>query len=194
MKLDPDLIHYLTKEHFRVLTAVEMGMRNHEFVPVPLIESLAALKRSNTNKLLQLLLKHKLVYHTGKTYDGYALTYMGYDYLALKAFMKRGHIKSIGIKIGVGKESDIYFCEGPEGTVVVKLARLGRTSFRTVKEKRDYVKGRTGYNWLYLSRLASLKEFAFMKALHDVGFPTPTPIDSNRHAIVMSLVRAYPMS
>jgi RIO kinase 2 len=33
---------------------------------------------------------------------------MGYDYLAMKAFMKRGHIKSIGIKIGVGKESDIY--------------------------------------------------------------------------------------
>jgi RIO kinase 2 len=44
MKLDPDLIHYLTKEHFRVLTAVEMGMKNHEFVPVPLIESLAALR------------------------------------------------------------------------------------------------------------------------------------------------------
>jgi hypothetical protein len=33
MKLDADLIHYLTKEHFRVLTAVEMGMKNHEFVP-----------------------------------------------------------------------------------------------------------------------------------------------------------------
>lgn len=41
MKLDPDLIKYLTKDHFRVLTAIEMGMKNHEFVPVPLIESLA---------------------------------------------------------------------------------------------------------------------------------------------------------
>jgi RIO kinase 2 len=66
MKLDPDLIHYLTKEHFRVLIAVEMGMKNHEFVPVPLIESLANLKRSNTYKVLQLLLKHKLVMHTNK--------------------------------------------------------------------------------------------------------------------------------
>jgi RIO kinase 2 len=78
--------------------------------------------------------------------------------------------------------------------VVCKLARLGRTSFRTVKDNRDYLKGRTSYSWLYLSRLASLKEFAFMKALHDKGFPTPTPIDSNRHAIVMSHVDAYPMS
>lgn len=42
----------MTKDHFRVLTAVEMGMKNHEFVPVPLIESLAAAKRSNTFKLL----------------------------------------------------------------------------------------------------------------------------------------------
>ena len=32
-----------------------------------------------------------------------------------------------------------------------------------------------------------------MKALYERGFPTPTPIDANRHGIVMSLVRAYPM-
>lgn len=120
---------------------------------------------------------------------------MGYDYLAVKAFIKRGHIKDIGIKIGVGKESDIYQCTDTEGEVVViKFARLGRTSFRTVKENRDYIKGRSSYSWLYLSRIASLKEFAFMKALHNKGFHTPTPIDSNRHAIVMSHIDAYPMS
>ena len=33
-----------------------------------------------------------------------------------------------------------------------------------------------------------------MKALYKKGFPTPTPIDWNRHGIVMSLVRGYPMS
>lgn len=111
MKLDPELIQYLTKDHFRVLTAVEMGMKNHEFVPVPLIESLAGLKRSNCYKIVQFLLKHKCVFHTGRNYSGYALTYMGYDYLALKVFMKRGHIKRVMTQIGVGKESDIYLCE-----------------------------------------------------------------------------------
>lgn len=45
-----------------------------------------------------------------------------------------------------------------------------------------------------MSRIASIKEFAFMKALFDRGFPTPTPIDSNRHGICMSLVPAYPMT
>jgi RIO kinase 2 len=95
MKLDPELIHYLTKEHFRVLIAIEMGMKNHEYVPMQLIESLAALKRSNTFKVVQMLLKHKCVMHTGKNYSGYALTYMGYDYLALKTFIKRGFIKKV---------------------------------------------------------------------------------------------------
>ena len=33
-----------------------------------------------------------------------------------------------------------------------------------------------------------------MKALYNKGFPTPVPIDSNRHGIVMSYIRATPMS
>ena len=198
MKLDPDLIQFLTKDHFRVLTAVEMGMRNHEFVPHQLVESLSGMKRSAAYKILQFCLKHKLVFHTGKSYDGYALTFLGYDYLALNVFMKRGHVKKVGLKIGMGKESDIYICttNDPERpTIVIKFARLGRTSFRTVKANRDYIKkGQLVNSWLYMSRIASLKEYAFMKALYDRDFPTPVPIDSNRHGICMSLIDAYPMT
>lgn len=94
--------------------------------------------------------------------------------------------------MGVGKESDIYQCKNANGDyVILKLARLGRTSFRTVKKNRDYLKHRTHYSWLYLSRLASIKEFAFMDACYKNKFPTPKPIDWNRHAIVMSLVPGY---
>lgn len=205
MKLDPDLIRYLSKDHFRVLVAIEMGMRNHEFVPATLIESLAQLKRGNCYKHIVLLLKHKLIFHTGKNYSGYALTYQGYDYLALKTFMKRGHVKKLICQIGVGKESDIYICDSGDALdadgkpvhagepVVIKFARLGRTSFRTIKENRDYLKGRSSTSWLYMSRLASLKEFAFMTALHRRGFATPVPHDANRHAICMSLIQATPM-
>ena len=35
--------------------------------------------------------------------DGYKLTYLGYDYLALKSFMSRGHIQTVNGKIGIGK-------------------------------------------------------------------------------------------
>ncbi len=88
--------------------------------------------------------------------------------------MKRGHISGVGRQIGVGKESDIYVaCDDNEREVVIKFHRLGRTSFRAVKEKRDYLRGRKAGNWLYLSRLSALKEFAFMKALHTAGINTP---------------------
>ena len=34
----------------------------------------------------------------------------------------------------------------------------------------------------------AVKEYAFMKALHAHGFPTPTPIDQSRHIVAMSKV------
>ena len=103
--------------------------------------------------------------------------------------MRRGVLAKVMNQVGIGKESDIFLCKDHGGKdMILKLARLGRQSFKTVKNNRDYLQGRTQYNWLYLSRLATAKEFTFMQALHKVGFPTPVPIDSNRHAILMSLI------
>jgi len=48
------------------------------------------------------------VHHENVKYDAYRLTYLGYDYLALNTFVKRGLICSVGRQIGVGKESDIF--------------------------------------------------------------------------------------
>ena len=147
-----------------------MGMKNHEFVPLKLIHSIANLKTGDAYKIIRRLLKFKFVNHVSIKYDGYRLNYLGYDYLALQTFMKRGTITSVIGKLGVGKESDIYTCTDSEGnTVVLKFARLGRTSFRTIKLNRDYIKNRTAYNWLYLSRISSTKEFAFMQTLYKVN-------------------------
>jgi hypothetical protein len=44
---------------------------------------------------------------------------------------------------------------------------------RAVKSKRDYLRKGSHFSWLYLSRLAALKEFAFMKALGEHGLPVP---------------------
>lgn len=43
------------------------------------------------------------------------------------------------------------------------MDRLGRISFRAIKTKRDYLGKRKSASWLYMSRLAAQKEFAFMK-------------------------------
>ncbi|RLN03686.1 serine/threonine-protein kinase rio2 [Panicum miliaceum] len=189
MKLDVNALRYLTKDDFRVLTAVEMGMRNHEIVPAELVDRIAGLKHGGTYKVLRNLLKNKLVHHDATKYDGYRLTYLGYDFLAIKTL---GHKKLILKSLWY---PDIFEVATEDGTVLaMKLHRLGRTSFRAVKSKRDYLRHRRSFNWLYLSRLAALKEFAFMKALGDHGFPVPTAVDCNRHCVIMSLVQGYPLS
>ncbi|XP_073141524.1 serine/threonine-protein kinase rio2 isoform X2 [Henckelia pumila] len=194
MKLDVDALRYLSKDDFRVLTAVEMGMRNHEIVPSELIDRIASLKHGGTYKVLKNLLKHKLLHHDSSKYDGFRLTYLGYDFLAIKTMVNRGVFDAVGRKIGVGKESDIFEVATEDGTILVmKLHRLGRTSFRAVKSKRDYLRHRSSYNWLYLSRLAALKEFAFMKALDEHGFPVPHAVDCNRHCVIMSRIQGYPL-
>lgn len=41
--------------------------------------------------------------------DGYRLTYLGYDFLAIKTLVNRGVFSSVGRQIGVGKESGNSF-------------------------------------------------------------------------------------
>jgi RIO-like serine/threonine protein kinase len=271
MRFDLTALKYLNKDDFRVLTAIEMGMRNHEIVPVDLIQSISKIRNTSVRRILANLLKHKLIKHTKIQYDGYSLNFLGYDFLAIHSLIKQGILVQIGTKIGVGKESDVYLCyvkkvnseisdeqynqikeniltenalkeqnrqkkleekENNENeeekekeeeeeeeeeeqevsffqndlpktiqTVVgeltiacIKFARLGRTSFRAVKSKRDYVKSQTHYNWLYLSRLSSQNEYKNMKGLYSHGFSVPRPYGYNRHAIIMEYVPSYPLN
>ncbi|KAJ1656032.1 Serine/threonine-protein kinase rio2 [Dispira simplex] len=195
MKLDVKLLRYLSAEDFRVLTAVEMGSKNHQVVPLPIIVQIANLRHGGVQKCIAELARRNLVAKVINTkYEGYRLTYGGYDYLALKTLSKRGSVVSVGNQIGVGKESDIYVVADAEGNQrVLKIHRLGRTSFRTVKNNRDYMQGRKSASWLYMSRLSALKEMAFMKVLKDHQFPVPSPVDQNRHCVVMELVDAFPL-
>ncbi|KXX77926.1 Serine/threonine-protein kinase rio2 [Madurella mycetomatis] len=197
MKLDTRAMRHLTAEDWRVLTAVEMGSKNHEIVPTPLIEKIARLKggASGVHKSISALAKTGLIARMKEAkYDGYRLTYGGLDYLALHTHAQRKHIYSVGSRIGVGKESDIMIVADDKGAQkVLKIHRLGRISFRTVKANRDYLKNRASASWMYLSRLAAIKEFAFMQALKEEGFPVPDPIAQSRHTIVMALVDAPPL-
>lgn len=119
------------------------------------------------------------------TDDGFRLTYGGLDYLALRTFSRRKppSVHSVGTRIGVGKESDIYVVADERGEKrVLKMHRsvdertegiwieshdvcnrLGRISFRAIKSKRDYLGKRKSASWMYMSRLSAQKEFAFMK-------------------------------
>ncbi|KAB8297841.1 hypothetical protein EYC80_001637 [Monilinia laxa] len=194
MKLDTKAMRYLTAEDWRTLTAVEQGSKNHEVVPTKLIEQLSGL-RGGVHRCISALAKVNLIARLKNAkYDGYRLTYGGLDYLALNTYRKRKDVYSVGNQIGVGKESDIFVVADEKGVQrVLKIHRLGRISFRTVKANRDYLRHRSSASWMHMSRLAALKEFTFMTALRDNGFPVPEPLAQSRHTIVMSLIDAFPM-
>ncbi|KAG9006135.1 hypothetical protein FRB94_000960 [Tulasnella sp. JGI-2019a] len=195
MKLDATDIRYISSDEFRVLTATEMGSKNHEVVPTPLIAQISGLRNGGVNKILGVLARRNLVARVqNASYDGYRLTYGGYDFLALRALSKRDAVYSVGNQIGVGKESDIYVVADNDGKeMVMKMHRLGRISFRAIKSKRDYMGKRKSASWMYMSRLAAQKEWAFMKVLHEHGFPVPKPIDQARHCIIMEFIDSYPL-
>jgi RIO kinase 2 len=58
--------------------------------------------------------------------DGYRLSYSGYDYLALKALVKKGIVYAVGPQVGTGKESDVFTCTGDDETgkqLILKIHR-----------------------------------------------------------------------
>jgi RIO kinase 2 len=197
MKLDTTYMRYLTPDDWRVLQAVEKGSNNHEVVPTKLIGQIAHLKSGigNTNKAISDLAKINLISRLrNASYDGYRITYNGFDYVALKTIHQHGNIEELENTIGVGKESDIYSCKTKDGEKrVLKIHRLGRISFRTVRNKRDYLRIGKGGSWMYLSKLAAQKEYEFMSILYHNGFDVPIPYDCSRHLVLMERIEGFPM-
>ena len=74
----------------------------------PPTHTLRRCRHGGTYKALCNCLKYKLVHHDASKYDGYRLTNLGYDFLALNTLAKRGLVTSVGRQIGVGKESDLF--------------------------------------------------------------------------------------
>jgi RIO kinase 2 len=201
MKLDTKSLRYLNTADWRVLSAVEQGSKNHEVVPTPLIASIAKSAHGDVQRSISLLAKTNLIAKVKNAkYDGYRLTYGGLDYLALHGLQKSGVVYSVGNQIGVGKESDIFVVSDEKGEQrVLKIHRLGRVSFKKgVRNKRDYAKTKTqkergAASWMYMSRLAAVKEHIFMTALKEAGMEVPVPYGQNRHQIIMSLIDGFPL-
>lgn len=173
-----------------------MGSKNHEVVPTPLITQLSGLRGgSGVHKCISTLAKSNLIARLKNAkYDGYRLTYGGLDYLSLHTHQKRDILYSTGQQIGTGKESDIHVAASPIGVqYALKIHRLGRISFRTIKNNRDYLRHRSSASWMYMSRLAAVKEYTFMTALHENGFPVPRPVAQSRHTLVMELIEGLPL-
>jgi hypothetical protein len=58
-------------------------------------------------------------------YDGYRLTYLGYDFLAIKTLVNRGSIAGVGRQVGVAPpRSALLVCDSPQQQCLRQSATL----------------------------------------------------------------------
>ncbi|MFH0849533.1 MAG: RIO1 family regulatory kinase/ATPase, partial [Candidatus Bathyarchaeota archaeon] len=175
----------------RILQAMERGMIKHEYVPFEEVARYSGLYDSKLEYRLGNLDRLELIYRQKEPYLGYIMNYTAYDCLALNALVKSETLEALGPIVGIGKEADVYEAMAPGNVkVAVKFHRLGRTSFRDTRRKRDYIADRRHISWLYQSRLAAENEYKALKTMYEAGVSVPQPFEQNRHAVVMEYLEA----
>lgn len=180
----------LEPEDLKILQAIDQQMRNYEYAPTDAISNQAELPIQEIDYRLPILIKKGLLQGWRGQYTGYSLTTAGHDTLAINALVKADVIEAFGKPLGVGKESDVYDALTPtQQQVALKFHRLGRTSFKKTKRKRNYtIKYSYTPDWHHRSRIAAKKEYTALKLLYPKGVAVPEPIKQNRHVLVMGMI------
>jgi RIO kinase 2 len=176
----------LKREDFTVLRGIDAGMRTHEWVPLQEMARNTGLDLDKLEYRLGILSDQNLVCMDTLHYMGYRIDFDAYDILALSDLAEKNQVKSIGDRIGVGKESVVYEALG-EMPLAIKFHREGRTSFKHVRRTREHLKEGPRCSWLNAARLAARYEFRVMDKLYP-RVSIPRPVALSRHAIAMELI------
>lgn len=186
----PETFIGMRNKEFRVLVAIENMMKFHEWVPVEEIVNFTGYNLKEIEFIISHLAQKKLINKKVLGYDGYSIYFEAYDLLALNAFVKRGTINAIGDLLGIGKESVVYAATGgiTDRELAIKFHTEGKISFKHVRLKREHMVDKKHISWLYASRLAAKKEYDALRLLYP-HVNVPEPIDHNRNAIVMSVLK-----
>jgi len=176
----------LESEDFYLLSGLEQGMRFSEWVARDKIPEFARLTAEEVDYRLDRCERRDLVERKTIQYEGFRLTFEGYDALALHTFAERESLEGMGAPLGVGKESDVYEVRSYR-PLALKFHREGYTEFREVNREREYTADREHVSWMYTARKAAEREYEALEALYpDVS--VPQPVDHNRHAVVMERI------
>jgi RIO kinase 2 len=139
------------------------------------------LSQSLVEHHLKRLVKYGLI---SKSNIGYTLLVTGLDIYVLKILSNKNIITAIGPQIGIGKEAEVYLAHNSlEQDKILKMFRLGRSSFKQIKRKREV---NTGTNsWLLLNIETAKKEYDILTYLKDSSTSFPSPLYRSFHCIVM---------
>jgi RIO kinase 2 len=175
------LVSLLNKSDFKILKVFASSLKNRQFLNLPTLSQYSNLSQSLIEHHLKRLVKFGLI---SKSNIGYTLLVTGLDIYVLKILSNRNIITAIGPQIGIGKEAEVYLAhDSLKQDKILKMFRLGRSSFKQIKRKRDV---NTGTNsWLLLNIETAKKEYDILTYLKDSSTSFPSPLYRSFQCIVM---------
>ncbi len=176
----------MSKNEWKVLSAVFHYSWDYKYVPSELIAKKAGMPEEKVEAIIRSLAGKRILTARQLSYYGCAFTLFGLSLYSLRRFVKKGLISMIGNKMGEGKESTVYNAISDRyGEVVLKFHRVGYSSFKKVKEKRDY----GTLHFTVLTVRSARNEFRALKRLAGyVNVPKPYGWEGN--AVMMELIEA----
>ncbi|HEY7228497.1 MAG TPA: RIO1 family regulatory kinase/ATPase [Nitrososphaeraceae archaeon] len=175
------LVSLLNKSDFKILKVFASSLKTRQFLNLPTLSQYSNLSQRLVEHHLERLVKSGLV---GKSNIGFTLLVTGLDIYVLKILSNRNTITSIGPQIGIGKEAEIYLAhDSQEQDKILKMFRLGRSSFKQIKRKRDI--NTSTSSWLLLNIQTAKREYDILNHLRHSSISFPTPLYRSFHCIVM---------
>ena len=160
------------------------SLKNRQFLNLTTLSQYSNLGQGLIEHHLERLVKFGLI---SKSNLGYTLLVTGLDIYVLKILSNKNIITALGPQIGIGKEAEVYLArDSLDQDRILKMFRLGRSSFKQIKRKRDV--STASNNWLLLNIDTAKKEYDILTYLKDSSNFFPNPLYRSFHCIVMDAI------
>jgi len=180
-----ELYKEMGKHSWRILDAIFKNLWDYEYVPIQIISSQARIGEEKARNILRYLSDLRIVQNRQKDYEGSTFTFLGLSLYSLHRLVRSGKVNAIGKLMGEGKESAVFNCYSEKyGECVVKFHKVGHTSFKKVKEKRDY----GDLHFSVLAIRSARNEFKALQKLQGLAVPRAYAWEGN--AVLMELIDA----
>ena len=178
------LVSLLNKSDFKILKVFASSLKNRQFLNLTTLSQYSNLGQGLIEHHLERLVKFGLI---SKRNLGYTLLVTGLDIYVLKILSNKNIIAALGPQIGIGKEAEVYLArDSLDQDRILKIFRLGRSSFKQIKRKRDVS---TAINsWLLLNIDTAKKEYDILTYLKGSSNSFPNPLYRSFHCIVMDAI------
>lgn len=172
---------------YKVLKTIYDLQSTHEYIPFSKInERIGLLERELNTVLLKLYNLRLLSKEKIRNEFAYRLTFSGLDVLAIKKLYTNNVLKSLGIIVGEGKESNVYFgYDFSDNTIIVKFHRIGKNSYKNIRKIRGIIEKE---DWIRLTVENAEREYKALQCISQNYGNVPKPLGYAYNAIAMEFI------